>query len=143
MAQKDLATTIDYINLIDLGAIDRADLFTEIEKFASTYGEYSGYLLSAVNLSSAAKTQLEHLEGQIDLAARQQSEVSGAKVTEAKIKASVRATSTWTAGKALLDESEGRVEKCKAALRTLDKKERMLDLLGRLAVREYSATQRS
>lgn len=143
MAKTDIHTEIDSIDVSTIGTIDNANIFGEVERLAGDYGRVSELLLHATHAHALEKTRLEQLEGQIDLSVRQSCATSGAKVTETKIKSAVKAAQSWVAQKAIVDETEGRVERCKAALKTLDKKERMLDILARFQIREFGVNQRT
>jgi len=140
---NDTNDTIDKIDLQALGAINDVDVFGDVRQLAGDYGRLSELSLRASNQFSVAKTRLEQLEGQIDMQVRKTLEVSGEKVTETKIKSAIKSAQPWVAQKTIVEEAEGRVERCKAALKTLDKKERMLDLLGRFQIREYGLNQRT
>jgi len=143
MAKTDINTQIDSIDVSTIGTIDNANIFGEVERLAGDYGRVSELLLHATLAASHAKTRLDQLEGQIDLSVRQSCEVSGAKVTEPKIKSAVKATQSYVVAKSAVEEAEGRVDRCKAALKTLDKKERMLDILARFQIREFGINQRT
>lgn len=137
------ALKTDKIDLNTLGDINRADLFTEVERLAGDYGRISGLLLNAVDTYTQEKTTLEQLEGKLDAHARSQCEITNEKITESKIKAAVRSAQPWIVQKGKLDKADTEVEFYKSALKTLDKKERMLDLLGRFQIKEYGVTSRT
>jgi len=143
MAKNDINDDIDKLDLEELGSIDSVDVFSDVRLLAGAYGRCSELALRASNGYSVAKTRLEQLEGQIDIQVRKTLELSGEKITEGKVKSAIRSAQPWVAQKNIVDEAEGRLERCKSALRTLDKKERMLDILGRFQIREYGVNQRT
>lgn len=135
--------TTDTVNLGDLGSIDRNDVFGEVERFAQTYGKTSDGLLDNTVAVVAAKNTLEQLTYNLDLQIRKTAEISGEKVTEKKVEAAIKTTTQWQAAANALHAAEARVEVYKAALKTLDKKDRMLELLARVQIRELGTIQRT
>jgi len=126
-----------------LGIIDTADIFGEVERLANTYGETTDRLLAALSILATRKTQLEAIEAQLDLTVRKSAEISGEKVTEKKVKSAVESTDQWAQAKAAVDEAEATVERCKYALKTLDKKDRMVELLARAQIKEFGVNART
>jgi len=126
-----------------LGAINRADIFGEVEQLSQTYGATTDRLLDALEILSARKANLDAVEAQLDLQVRKSAEISGERTTEKKVKSAVEATDQWQEANVAVDAAEATVERCKYALKTLDKKDRMLELLARAAIKELGAIART
>jgi len=136
-------TTDKAVNLADLGRIEGANVFGHIERLPGEFGSHAEHLLQAVEALSASKSLLDSTEAGLDLTLRKSAEISGEKVTEKKIKSGIEATQQWQQARAAVDAAEGLVERHKLALKTLDKKDRMLELLARAQIREYGAQARN
>lgn len=134
--------TIDITNA-QLGSIDTSDIFGEVERLSQTYGETTDRLLAALSIHATRKMQLEAIEAQLDLTVRKSAEISGEKVTEKKVKSAVESTDQWQKAKAAVDEADATVERCKYALKTLDKKDRMVELLARAQIKEFGVNART
>lgn len=126
-----------------LGAVDPSDIFGEVERLAQTYGETTDRLLAALEIHAAREARLKSIEAGLDLRVRKSAEISGEKVTEKKIKSAVETTTEYQDAKAELDAAVATVERCKFALKTLDKKDRMIELLARARIKEFGATART
>jgi len=128
--------------LEQLGMISN-DIFGEVEQFAAIYGRTNDGLMIALRKLANAKSTLEMIEAELDLTIRKSAEITGEKTTEKKIESGVRANGKWRAAKADLDAAEETVEHARHALKTLDKKDRMLELLARAQMREFGVLHRT
>jgi Fic family protein len=126
-----------------LGTINAQDIFGEIERFAQTYGATTDRLLAALEVLSARKARLDAVDANLDLQVRKSAEISGERTTEKKIRSSVELSTDYQAAKAEVDAADAVVDRCKHALKTLDKKDRMLELLARALIKELGANART
>lgn len=108
----------------------------EIEQFPSVYGRQCELMHSAVVQLSETKQHYEAVYARLQLAIRKSAEISGVKTTEKKIESEVLQTQEYADAREQLTVAELNVEKVKLTLRALEKKERMLDLLGRKYIKE-------
>lgn len=138
-----MAKTQTTPTLHSIGAFDSANLHIEIENLAGSYGSECDGLLEAVNSLNHAKQERDSVEANLDLQIRKTAEISGEKTTEKKIKSAVEATDTWGKANAAVDSADLVVERQKLALRTLDKKERMVELIARFQIKEMGAIART
>jgi hypothetical protein len=126
-----------------LGSIDGTNVFGEVEQLAQTYGATTDRLLVALEILAARKATLDSAEAGLDLQIRKSAAISGEKVTEKKVKSAVEATDTYQQAKAAVDAADATVERAKYALKTLDKKDRMLELLARAQIKEFGVNART
>lgn len=130
--------------LQSLGALSVKDIHGEIEMIASTYGEECDKLLLYMRQLQAGKLELEGIAATIDGSLRENARVRGEKTTEKTIAHAIEAAPTWRVAKERLNEIEFHVERQKLALKTLDKKERAIELTARFLIKELginAATQ--
>lgn len=140
---NDLNAHIDSIDLKALGAIDPADVMIEVQQFAGKYGWVSELHLQAVRVSAGTKAELDDLYTKLDLAFRQNAQISHEKITEKGVEAHIKQTAAWRTAKEAHDEASARADRCAAALKVLDKKGRMLELLAQFSIREYGHNLRT
>ena len=126
-----------------LGIIDPHDVFGEVERLAQTYGATTDHLLFAMQRLTQCKAHLEAVEASLDLSTRKSAEITGEKITERKVKSAIEATDQWRTARTLYDQAELAVEQSKYALKTLDKKDRMIELLARVQIRELGVNSRT
>lgn len=126
-----------------LGTIDPLNVMGEVERFAQTYGKINDRLLDATEILVRRKGQLDSIEAELDLTVRKSAEIAGEKVTEKKVASAVQRTEQWQKARAAVDEAESTVDRCKLALKTLDKKDRMLELLARAQIKELNVNSRT
>ena len=81
----------------------------------------------------------ETTTARLQLTIRKTAEIAGIKTTEKKIESEVMQTQEHADVRDALTLAELEVEGAKLTLRALERKERMLDLLGRKAIREMDA----
>jgi len=129
--------------LESIGTVNTTDIFGEVERFAQVYGRVNDVLLRALTALNSAKSALDTIEAELDLTIRKTAEITGEKTTEKKIESAVRASSRWREAKQAADAAETTVERSKLALKTLDKKDRMLELLARAQMREFGVLHRT
>lgn len=133
----------DTTTLHDLGDFEVADLHTEIEHLAGTYGTECDGLLMTVKALKTLEREGDRVEAALDLQIRHTAEISGEKTTEKKIKSAVEATDTWNQIQAQIGEAEHAVERHKLAMKVLDKKERALELIARFQIKEMGIGART
>ena len=138
-----MAKTQTTPTLHSIGTFDSANLHLEIENLAGDFGSECDGLLHAVNEHNAAKQERDKVEANLDLQIRKTAEISGEKTTEKKIKSAVEATDAWAKANAAVNDSDLLVERQKLAMRTLDKKERCLELIARFQIKEMGAIGRT
>ena len=138
-----MAKTQTTPTLHSIGTFDSANLHTEIENLAGSYGSECDILLTAVNDLNAAKQMRDKVEANLDLQIRKSAEIAGEKTTETKIKSAMEATPAWQLADAAVDSADLIVERQKLALRTLDKKERCVELIARFQIKEMGVVANS
>ena len=111
----------------------------EITRFPATYGRQCELLHNALTRLASAKQHAEATTARLQLTVRKSAEIAGVKTTEKKIESEVMQTQEWSDSRDQLVRAELDVERYKLTLRALERKERMLDLLGRKAIREMDA----
>ena len=126
-----------------LGEIDTKDIFGEIERFAQTYGATTDRLLAGLEVLSARAARLDAIEAGLDMQIRKSAEISGEKTTEKKIKSAVELAAVYQTAAAEVAAAESTVDRCKHALKTLDKKDHMLELLARALIKELGVNART
>ena len=139
MATNDPASTQPSTPPIeDLATIGPA-LDDEIERFPAIYGRQCELTHGALVRLAAAKRHAETTTARLQLTIRKSAEIAGVKTTEKKIESEVMQTQEHADVRDALTRAELEVEGAKLTLRALERKERMLDLLGRKAIREMDA----
>lgn len=133
----------DMKTLQELGTFDHSDINGEIERIAGDFGSECDRLLLATQGHFTAKHDLERIEAELDLSTRKTMEIRGEKITEKKVRSAVETADSWQGAKEAVDQSDLRVERQKLAMKTLDKKERALELLARFAIKELGAVART
>ena len=126
------------LNIEALATIGPA-LDSEIERFPATYGRQCELMHAALMRLAAAKRNAETTTARLQLTIRKSAEIAGIKTTEKKIESEVMQTQEHADVRDALTRAELEVEGIKLTLRALERKERMLDLLGRKAIRELDA----
>lgn len=125
-------------SIADLATIGPA-IDDEIERFPATYGRQCELMHGALMRLAAAKRHAETTTARLQLTIRKSAEIAGVKTTEKKIESEVMQTQEHADVRDALTRAELEVEGAKLTLRALERKERMLDLIGRKAIREMDA----
>lgn len=119
-----------------LGAFDAHNLLGEIELLASTYGSECDELLLQVCNSQLAKKNVDAAASSIAISVRSNALRRGEKITDKSVAFEIESSVVWQNAKTVYDEVELEVERQKLALKTIDKKERALELTARFRIKE-------
>lgn len=127
--------------LSTLGFINTDQLMLEVEHFPNIYGRVCEVFFDATSTLAAAKANLSEIETKLEAAARKHLGLATTgRVTDKAVSTAVHARQEYIDAVSDVSVAELEVERCKLALRVLDKKERMLDVLGRFHTKEYVHT---
>ena len=134
-AENNNAPTVDPINEF-CGTFINAPMTADTSSSRATNRDC---LAAALMRLAAAKRNAETTTARLQLTIRKSAEIAGIKTTEKKIESEVMQTQEHADVRDALTRAELEVEGIKLTLRALERKERMLDLLGRKAIRELDA----
>lgn len=129
--------TLDAIEELEATiTLNTEQLQKEIELFTAHYSRTANRLAEATRLAAMAEVQAKRVAANLRLKIRHATEVSGQKMTEGLLTAAVHATDAWLAAQEEMINATARRDTIAADVKSLDKKERMLDLLARREIAE-------
>ncbi len=122
--------------------IDTTRLVQEIEEFPEVYGAQARKTVELANALNEIKWAKENVEATVYLTCRKSAAISGEKTSEKSLKSAIQRDANYQMTCSKLMEIEAQLEEAKTELKILDKKERSLELLGRIHIKEYGNVQR-
>lgn len=129
------------VDLEDLGKIE--NVMGDIETLAQEYGDFADRMLRAKMQNAAIKYELTNTEAALGFQIRKDNAIQGVKLTDKAAASYVDSHSQVVMLRQRLAASDALVDRYQMALKVLDKKERMLDILGRSQIREFGVIQRT